>query len=98
MKITVQIRTQEILLPNGNSDGYETVDFSWEFPEELLKKELVESFASDYNIPEEEASRIVEDYDLWDNLEADYIDSDIKDILADKYYPLAEEAYKQSKA
>lgn len=93
--ITIKIPINEIILSNGEHDGYETESFEYDYDWGILAEEIITIFCDEYKITRAAASEIIDNFDLWDELEEQYEDA-LYDALHERLYAEACKAYKEA--
>lgn len=76
----------------SEEEGYELEEYDYYYDYSILKKEIVNEFALEYNLELDKAEKIVEDLDLYDTLEERY-ETEIEETLKDKLYKKAYREY-----
>lgn len=76
----------------SEEEGYELEEYDYYYDYSILKKEIVNEFALEYNLELDKAEKIVEDLDLYDTLEERY-ENEIEETLKDKLYKKAYREY-----
>lgn len=83
--MTFEIKTKEIILPNGESDGYETIEYDVE--DDIVKEWLLDVIEKHYG---EGARKFVKDYSVLNDdyyfFEITYNFEDYLDEKAQEYY------------
>ena len=93
---TFNFPIREIILSNGESDGYETESFDYNYDYSILKEEILNIFLENYDVSKDVASKIISDLDLWDMLEEEYEDA-LDDALEERLYNEAYNAWREEK-
>lgn len=91
--ITIEIPIKEIWLNDDDFDGYDTIEFEYEYDEKVLHKVLIEFFADNYSISLETATKIANDFELYDYLLDDYDNGSLLERLQEELYDEALEYY-----
>lgn len=91
--ITIKIPIKEIWLNEDDFDGYEVIEFEYEYDVEVLHRVLIEFFADEYSISLEKATEIANDFDLWDYLLHYFDNGNLLDRLQQELYYEALEYY-----
>lgn len=92
--IIINIPVREIILSNGEHDGYETEPYEYEYSWHERAKIIVDAISQDYKLDRDLVRDLITDLDLWDHID-DYYKECIDDIIRDKFKSEAIKEYKK---
>ena len=90
--ITIEIPINEIILSNGEHDGYETISYEYDYDWEDRAEIILDFVVSDYKLDREIIEQFINDFDLWDILDEQY-EEYVDEALRDKFYHEAVKQY-----